>query len=251
MKSKIIIETRGLIIKEEKMKALGDKMLNNTMVLESIKPYIGYYGRNMPNVDPPRSIFIILNKKYDSLFLSRVIQNVSKKLSHTCYGAFGTIEIDENKLYCTRIKNLDCFDSLPKIQEMMIKEGVKFHKALPFEKSALIRIQKSFLINEIEKGIYKDDFEPDRYYISIGYPLSFEEFRDITIHVKNNINDYLFDAALAVIWRVSGLEDLIRIYDRKHDLNTIRLIRDMYLSEIQKRMVTQKRISNYMSEAHL
>ncbi len=42
----------------------------------------------------------------------------------------------------------------------------------------------------------------------------------------------LFDAALGIIWKIEGLVDIVRIYDKKNDPERIKTIRDRYLAEI-------------------
>lgn len=74
-----ILETRGVMIKEEKVKSLSEKIFSNTMVLENYEPYPGYYGKNIPYDVIPRSIFLILVREYDHMFLARTMQKIRKE----------------------------------------------------------------------------------------------------------------------------------------------------------------------------
>jgi hypothetical protein len=62
--------------------------------------------------------------------------------------------------------------------------------------------------------------------------LDWEEFKRITQLVKSNIENSLFDAALGYIWKIEGLQDIVRVYDKKNDLERIKTIRDRYLAEL-------------------
>lgn len=232
METHRILETRGIIIKEERVKSLEGNILDNSLVLENTEAFPGYFGKNLPDTKTPRSLFIILDKKYDGLFLARTLKNISGKMQHKCYGSFGEINISGKVLYCLRIKNLDCFPSVINIQKTIVEQGIGIMKYQSIDQKALIRIHKSFLIQPIAEGIYKDLFETDRYYISIPILLQWQEFLKITALVKSNMDNSMFDAALGFIWRIDGLMDMIRIYDKNNDQERINKIRNKYLAEI-------------------
>jgi hypothetical protein len=42
----------------------------------------------------------------------------------------------------------------------------------------------------------------------------------------------LFDSALGFLWKIEGLQDIVRIYDKKNDPERIKIIRDRYLAEL-------------------
>lgn len=226
------IETRGLIIKEERVISLESNILENTLVLENKDAFADFYGKNTPDEKSPRSLFIILDKKYDGLFLARTLKNIGSKMKHKCYGSFGEILISGKSNYCIRIKNLDCFPSVINIQNALAESGIEFKKFHQIDENALIKIHKSFLVNEIPGNIFKYLFEKDRYYFTIPSELEWEQFRKITTIVKSNLENNLFDAAMGIMWKIEGISDIVRIYDKKNDSDRIKTIRDRYLAEI-------------------
>lgn len=230
-----ILETRGVVIKEEKVKSLSEKIYSNSMVLENYEPYPGYYGKNVPNDVIPRSIFLILVREYDQLFLARTIQKVSKTFSHKCNGTSGFLDIEEHRYHCIRIRNLKCFDEIPLIQEKLTTYGIDFRRSKPINNIALITIDKTFLLERFDEGIYFDLTAEHKQYFEIPAPLTWEEFRDITKSVKNNLSNNFFDAAIGYIWTLDGPQDIIRIYDQKIDLERTKEIRKFYLHEIERR----------------
>jgi len=234
MKTTRILETRGIIIKEERVKSVTSNILENTLVLENTDAFPGYYGENLPDEKKPRSLFVILDKKYDGLLLARTLKKISDGMQNKCYGSFGSLTINGKVYECIRIKNLDCFASLVKIQSSVIKAGVGLMKYHPVDGRALIRIHKSFLVKPVDVGVLKDLFEPDRYYLTIPRTLEWEDFKKITGNVKSNLDNYIFDAAIGCLWRIDGLMDIIRIYDKNNDPERIKIIRDKYLAEINR-----------------
>ena len=234
MQHKTVIESRGLIIKEERLKALKSNVMPNTLVLESTEALPGYFGKNIPDPEKPRSVFIILDKKYDGLFLARQLKILSDVMKHKCYGTFGQISIASKIFYCIRIKNLDCFGSIPGIQNELVSRNINMMKYHDADDSALIRIHKSFLITLISEGVYRDLFEQDRYYLSIATNMSWEDFKKITMIVKSNLENSFFDAAIGAIWTINGLMDIVRIYDKKHDIKRLHTIHQRYESEIRR-----------------
>ena len=167
-----IIETRGVMIKEEKVKSLSEKIFSNTMVLENYEPYPGYYGKNIPNDVIPRSIFLILIREYDHMVLARTLQKVSKTTSHKCNGTYGYLDIEDHRYHCIRIKNLKCFEEIPIIQEKLSTHGIDFRRSKPINSVALITIDKTFLLERFDEGIYMDLTGEHKHYFDIHAPLS-------------------------------------------------------------------------------
>jgi len=234
MESNQLLETRGMIVKEEKVISLGAPIFNNRMVLESKDPLPGYFGKNIPDMEKPRSVFVILAKEYEHLYLARKLKEFSEKKKHKCYSAFGKLQIKHKNYSCIRVKNLDCFESLSGLLEMLADEGVQLEKYHEINDHALMEIHKGFLLSSLTDQIYKDEFEPHHYYFDNPKLFSWEKFKEITDRVKNNMDNNLFDAAMGVFWTLEGPKDVIRIYDKKTDLKRLEEIREKYLKKIQR-----------------
>ncbi|MGB4329422.1 MAG: hypothetical protein WBJ36_11115 [Tenuifilum sp.] len=229
-----IIETRGVMVKEQKVKSLSERIYSNTMVLENYEPYPGYYGKNVPTDVIPRSIFLILVREYDHMFLARTMQKLSREAKHACMGTYGYIDLEDHRYYCIRIKNLRCFEEIPIIQQKLAEHGIDFRRSKPVNSMALITIEKTFLVERFDEGIYLDLAGDNKYYIEIPQELKWDDFKLITSHVKNNLQNSFFDAALGYFWKVDGPQDVIRIYDLKANLERISEIRSKYLQEIER-----------------
>lgn len=143
--------------------------------------------------------------------------------------------MDDHRYYCIRIKNLKCFEEIPIIQEKLTAQGVDFRRSKPINSSALITVDKTFQLERFDDGIYVDLTSEHKNYIDIPGPLTWDQFKDITKSVKNNIDNYFFDAALGYFWTIDGIQDIVRIYDQKLSLERIKTIRKLYIHEIERR----------------
>lgn len=233
MKTPHIIETWGSIKKEERVRALQLPSLSNYLILENYEPFPGYFGNNLPSEKPPQSIFLVTSERYAAEQLARTLKRLRNKLQHKCYGSFGYIEFIHGRYYCIRIKDLDCFERINTIQEMLEQEGIKFMKHKKLDGVAIIKIYKNFLIREIDEGVYEDQFEEYKFYLSLPYYLTWTDFREVTNKVKQNMNNNLFDAAQGIIWKLDGPTDVVRIYDTKLNPYRRKMIHELYYREMQ------------------
>lgn len=229
-----IIETIGHVEKKETLKSIG----YDDLVLESEHPFPGYHGTTVPDQDNPKSLFFITRTKYADEFLIRAVKAVKGKFKYTFDGSPGKVFFQNTMAPCIRIKDLDSYEQIPAILKAFREEGVAFvsgKKVKPY--SGLIRITKYFLLNPISDCTLQDKEIPSMKYFQVPFKLSWEEFEAMTMHVKRNIDNQNWDAALATIYRKSGIEDHIRIYtDQGNDMTLLNTIRKKYVQEIKKLM---------------
>ena len=226
--------TRGEIKKEEKVKSITRDIFPDTLVLENYEPFPGYYGGNIPAKNTPMSVFIVLAKKYDLMFLTRIIQEICVKTKHLCNGSTATIDAGSTNYYTIRIKHLKYFSDIHKIQKNLLDYGIEFYHGRNIDKTVMITIQRSFLLERLDEHIYKNLLEESNYYFPLEKTLSWEQFRAITNIVKNNISNNLFDAALGFFYTPDGIEDVVRIYDRKDNWERINEIQEHYQKAIKR-----------------
>lgn len=233
METNRITDSYGIITKEEKVCSLNANILEGSMVLESLNPFPGYHGKNMPDIEKPRSLFLILEKKYQYLQLGRILRQIRLKKFKSCNAAFGKIKISNHSYYCIRIKNLDCFQSIPEIQKILLNYGISMMKYHPVNADALIEIHKPFLLRQIASELYyKDESDPNHYYFRLSRDLDWAKFKKITLNVKNNIDQNIFDAAKVVVCTIEGPIDMIRIYEIHPTVDRLNIIRARYEYEI-------------------
>ncbi|MDZ7744042.1 MAG: hypothetical protein U5Q03_20495 [Bacteroidota bacterium] len=107
----------------------------------------------------------------------------------------------------------------------------------PYE--GLIKIKKCFLLDELDNGIYMDKENPEMGYFEIPVKLNFAQFEQMTLDIKRNIKENNWDAALGILYRKSGLVDMIRIYDTNVCLGQCLFLNEKYHKEINKLLKAQ------------
>ena len=229
-----IIEVTGYIMKKEKLVPVGDNIMSNTCVLESLYPFPGYYGSNFPDKSHPRSIFFITSEAYTFEEIARITKKIKQRFQHDFNASEGKILTTPYEYNCIRIKYLPSFNFLPELQKEYMDEKIKFHKEKNINKEATIKINKVFRVYEKEEGIYNDIDDEFKCYLKIPMQPRWETFNSITSNIKNNLINYMFDAALGVLYRSNEIIDVVRIYDREKDPDKMKKLRNMFLEEIRK-----------------
>lgn len=231
---KHLIETIGYISKTETVRSIDHNIIPNTLVIENVEPFPGYHGSNLPNDQPPLSIFLVTQKRYVFEDISRISTKVRKQLNENFNSVYGYLKIYNENYHSIRIMGLNSFEKIAAIQKEYEKEGIKFSNKKSINDCAIIKIQKTFILEEIEDGIYKDHDESDMTYLQIHRKISWNEFQKTTHHIKNNIEYSNFDAALGYIFRHSGIVDLIRIYSRNITHLQLKKLKNIYNEELKK-----------------
>ena len=234
MNPKTIIETVGRIIKLETLVSIDHNIMSNTLVLENNEPFPGYFGHNLPKDTAPRSIFIVLDKKYKEIKLKRIIKSMKKEDIQACDMISGSIKIYTNKYYCLRINNLSCFDQIPRIQSMLKDHGIKFTKAKKIHDKGKIILNKYFIMEEASPGLFKNLAQTEQYFIAIPRKIKWKQFYDITMKIKQNIDNKMFDAAMGFMLRENTIIDFVRIFDKDQSPERMKKIQEMYLHEVDR-----------------
>ena len=234
MTSNRIIEVTGYIKKEETLVPLEGNILPNTCVLESLHPFPGYHGSNLPDEEEPRSLFFIITNKYSFEDIARISKRIGFEFKHDFNASIGSLYIKPYTYQIIRIKYLPSFRLLQELQQMFMEEGVKFARYKNMHKLALIVVNKNFLVEEVEEGLYRDLEDKFKFYLELSEWLDWETFRKFTFHIKNNLIDNNFDAALGLFYRLRGIVDVVRVYDRDNSLEKMRALKAWYDETIRK-----------------
>jgi virulence-associated protein VapD len=231
----IHIETMGYIKKEASLTTVENNIVPETLVLESLYSYPGYYGENQPEKPCPRSLFLIVDKTYSLEEIARITAKVKKEFTHDFDMSYGNIYLKRKTYACIRIKYLKSFHFIPELQALLQDYQVKFLKKKALDEKGIIVIHKNFYVQEMEEGIYSD-FEEVKSYLELPVNLSWENFSQLTHDIKNNLTNNNFDAAQGIFFRKKGIVDVIRVYDCQPGYERFKMIRKMYLERIKKEM---------------
>ncbi len=234
MKSNQIIVTTGSITKVETLANIEQHVLSNTLVLISKNPFPGYsFRRSIKNNTILYSVYLVLMYRYFPEKIERISKILRKKYEN-CYFSCGEIVIQNNIFPCIRVKGITCYELIPEIQSVYKNNDIKFMTFRKINNQGSIRVFKHFKITEIADGIYRDLYEGEKFYFVIPNQINWRILRITTENVKEKIDKADFDAALGIINRFTGPEDVIRILDRDKTLKRSLDIKNKYIKELKK-----------------
>jgi hypothetical protein len=232
-----IIERYGNLLKAEQLVTMDDKIMPNTFVLEAPEPFPGFYNyySESPKDSKPLYVYLVVSHLYTLEQVTRARQSIKKYFPSYFHADAGTITIYNNTYDIIRIRHLDKYDQIKDLQACFVDEGFEFMKkpSKKIETTGLIRIKKFFRLKKIEEGIYLDEIEKDHGYITIPHYLKWKEFEEVTKKVKYNWEGSFFDAALGHFHNNFEIEDMIRIYNPKINLEMLLEAKKKYLEQVK------------------
>jgi len=235
MSQKSTIETIGYILKEEKLANLSQGIIPNTFVLETLNAYPGYHGKDLPGeVTVPEFVFFVTKKKYTTEHIARTTQNIRKYLGREIDVARADISIFNKTYPSIRVANNTNLEGILELQNCFKSEGFEFEKAKKVESFGLINIQKHFYLEEEGDGIYRDLENKNYAYFQIPAKLNWEQFRAITMKIKHALESSKFDVALGLFYRLLGVVDVVRVYDKELKVDKLKNVKERYHNEIKK-----------------
>jgi hypothetical protein len=235
MKQNEVIETIGSITKMENLLSFEEDVLPNSLVLKNIDPFPGYQTKNKnSNIgNKPGSVFIILRYRYAPEKINHINRDLIASRITDCHPSYGEIITRESILPCIRIKHIENYSLIPIIQNFYKRSDLKLMDHRHFSGPGRIKIFKAFCLTEIAEGLYRDLNEGEKIYIHIPHSINWKRFEHITKKIKYHIKNPNFDAALGVIYRFCGPEDVVRIYDQEKTLERAVQLRKLYVKEIK------------------
>lgn len=232
------IASLGLIQKSEKLASLKSPVTHNELILETVRPYPGYYSpQHVPSwsAGPKTKSLYLLIKPFDccnEAKITRSIQHVQNNLEHELRATPGRVSISGKDYSCIRLK-LDSTFIIPELVEKLKEENIVFLKKRKIsEIECMINVQKFFKMHSVDNGLYQDIINSNIYYLQLPHEISWDRFEKITIRMKNSLQFPDFDAALANVYHENGFLDFIRIYTPDLTSFDMENLRDKYLKNL-------------------
>ncbi|MBN2522322.1 MAG: hypothetical protein JXB24_03560 [Bacteroidales bacterium] len=233
MNDLVQIETLGSLIKEEMLQTVEHNIVQNTFVLESQEPFPGYLGKNLPSEKKPESFYIVISKKQSIEATLRLTQNLCSYFNFKIDACPAEILLSNHTYDCIRLRGMMTYNNIADIQRSYSDAGFSLSKKRNIHAPGIIKINKVFCLEKIADHVYKDVEDLLTYYLTAPFQLDWNLFREVTINVKNNLDNSNFDAAMGFIYQKRIL-DFIRLYLKNPDVNRLQNIRNKYLEEIHK-----------------
>ncbi|GAF02489.1 hypothetical protein [Saccharicrinis fermentans] len=232
-----ITERYGNLLKEEQLVTMDEKIMPNTFVLEAPEPFPGFfnYYSESPMDSKPLYIYLVVAQLYTLEQVTRARQNIKAYFPSDFHADAGTVTVYNKMYHVIRIRHLQKYDQIKDLQTAFMDEGIEF-KRKPSKKigaKGIIRLKKFFRLNEVGDGLYLDEVEKDHGYICLPRFVKWAEFEELTRKVKYNWSGSFFDAALGHFHHNFEIENMIRIYNPKIDLELLHKAKQKYLEQIK------------------
>ncbi|MCF6297139.1 MAG: hypothetical protein L3J08_04015 [Flavobacteriaceae bacterium] len=226
-------ELIGKITVQENVDPIEENKIANTFVVHIPNPLVTYYTW-FSEINRPNSVVFITKKPVSFEGILRATKNINNSENLELDGAKCEIQIGSIKYNGIRLKGIRRHSHIEKIQLAYKKEGFDFAKNVKIknETDALIRLNKFFDLKHISGNIYQSPHNSDRYYIKIPKQISWEEFREHTIKIKNNISVTNFDIAKGIFYENDGIIDMLRIIKPNITIDMVKEIQKKYLDKL-------------------
>ena len=185
METNNLVHLCGSITKKESLMWLKTNILEHTNVAEANMPYAGYYGW-MPEKPKPNSLFLLTERYYTLEESLRFTQNIDICAKNLVNAASAVLQFHNQSYSAIRIRNFPDYDHLKMLQQCFQKLGVCFLKKSIFETEAMVTVNKCFLLEQPDEGIYLDKSNRNEGYITIPVYLGQNDVESLINKVKNN-----------------------------------------------------------------
>ena len=226
-------ECMGKIIIQENIDTVNENKIPKTFVINVPDPYEHYYSR-FTDINKPNSVIFVTKTANSFEKILRVTKGFNKQFNLNLDGAKCEITIGSRKLNGIRVKGINSYPDIEQVQKYYQDVGYEFARSESFtDTEALIRINRFFVLNELEKGIYRSENESDVYCIEVPRYMTWDEFRTITYEIKHNVSDRNYDIAKGIIYTKEGITEILRIVKPKATIELLKLIQQKYIEKLQ------------------
>jgi len=229
----IVREQIGKITLQENINPLDRNKIPNTFVVHIPNPLATYYTR-FSEISRPNSVLFLTKNPVSFESILRSTKKINKENKLEIRGAKCELFIGSRKYSGIRVKGITRYSHIEDIQRAYLNEGFEFAKNVRIQENtdALIKVNKFFNLKFISDGIYQSPYNNDRFYIMIPKQLSWNEFRDLTIKIKNNISVTNFDITKGILYENSDIVDMLRVIKPNITIDMVKEIQHKYLEKL-------------------
>jgi hypothetical protein len=226
-------ELIGKITLQENISPIERNKINGTFVIHIPNPLATYYSR-FTEVNRPNSIVFVTKEPVSFEKILRATKKINAEYDFGVSGAKCEVAIGKKKYSGIRVFGITRYSNIDRIQKAYNDTGFDFHKSVKLGKGtdSLIRVNKFFNIVDVEDKIYRSSSNPDRFYFDIPRDLDWDEFREITFDIKNNISVINYDIAKGIFYENEGITDMLRVIKPNITLEMVKTIQDKYLDRL-------------------
>lgn len=232
----VFMEVRELIGKitlQENISPIERNKISGSFVIHIPNPLASYYSR-FTEVNRPNSIVFATKDPVSFEKILRATKIINAEHNLNLNGAKCEVSIGRNKYSGIRLTGIDRYTNIDKVQTAYLNGGFEFHKNVKLAKGtdAMIRVNKFFDMLDVEDKIYQSPNNKDRYYFEIPRYVNWNDFREMTFDIKNNISVTNYDIAKGIIYEKNGITDILRVIKPNITVDMVRQIREKYLDRL-------------------
>lgn len=223
------------LVKLEKIIPVEDRIVEGSLVFESLDPFPGYYSET-PDSSPPLYLYLALDSTYRLEEILRAVQEIEPLFEEHFDAGKGILTISGEDIPVIRLRHIGNYDNVIPLQEAFKEHGIRYLRRTrkKGEYTALVRIVKMMYLKQIAPHIFVDLKEEFHGYFEIPFYLTWDQFESVTRQVKYNWFGSKFDAAYGSFFHDSRLHEFVRIYFTKLDTTYLQEIRDLYLERLNQ-----------------
>lgn len=226
-------EILGKLTKQEKVDPIIKNKIPNTFVISIPSPLSSYFSR-FTQVNRPNTILLIIKGDISFERILRATKKINTANEFNIEGVKSEITIGKKKYSGIRLKGVKDYTDIPKIQKLYRNEGFELAKNVRIkqETDSMIRVNKFFNLKKISDDIYQSVTDKDRYYFVIPKDLNWDQFRDVTFDIKNNIDISGYDVAKGIFYNNNGITEMVRIVKPNITLDMVNEVKGKYLDRL-------------------
>ena len=226
-------ELIGKITLQENVSPIERNKISGTFVIHIPNPLATYYSR-FTEVNRPNSIVFVTKDPVSFEKILRATSKINDEFGFGVQGAKCEVMLGKNKYSGIRVFGIDRYSNINKVQEAYKDLGFDFHKNVKLGKGtdALIRVNKFFNIIDLGDKVYQSPNNRDRFYFDVPRDMIWEEFREITFDIKNNISVINYDIAKGIFYENDSITDVLRVIKPNITIDMVKTIRDKYLDRL-------------------
>ncbi len=228
-----IREILGKLTIQENVNPIERNKILNTLVIHVPSPLATYYTR-FSQINKPNTVLLITKNQSSFEQILRATNKINANNDLNLEGAKCEITIGNKKFSGIRLKGIDQFSDIENIQRLYQKGGFEFARSIRMNKDtdSIIRINKFFTLEKTDEGIYHSPNNKDRYYIEIPKHIHWDEFRDVTFDIKNNVSVTGYDVAKGIFYERDGITEMVRIIKPNITLDMVKEVKDKYYDRL-------------------
>ena len=207
-----ILELAGYIQKSDELQILENHIIQGTSVLQTSKPFYGYYADD-PDEYIPQTVFFLVQDDVKQYQILRIASKISQYLEFEIDAVRAEVTVFNEVHNAIRLYDVKNYEQIELVQRAFASEGISFKHISSFTKGLCnVKIWKVFLLEEISSGIYLNKSKSKMFYFRIPEYISFSHFESVDKKVKNNWDGKSYDAAMGLFFRKHGAEEVIRVF---------------------------------------